>query len=280
MIRWFADNSELNSKWESELPDILVIGGVAIDSNDELAITQEVQSLKSIYHSDTDYPLKWNLKDLKKHFEERNLLDLYNDLLTSSEVWRSSLLEILVKYKVTVIVSALLCYGRSRDSLKSSKDDLTSMTFTNALMRFGLHMKYKKNQNAEVVLDWPDKNLKTPFETEYHSAYYGGQEFLSGPLKELGFSDAPLFSSMNENCLLQLSDLVVGASREFLKFTMDAKRKDSFGVSCFQEILPLFRGYPNDIIGYGLIISPSRSQFKRDIRAKLEEIMKSSSSNS
>ncbi|MEX0998423.1 MAG: DUF3800 domain-containing protein, partial [Thermodesulfobacteriota bacterium] len=248
MLRWFADNSELNSKWEAEIPDILVIGGIVINTKDEPAINNEVRLIKSNYHSCSDYPIKWNIRDLKKYFEGRGLMDLYDRLLESSNECRASLLKILKKYDVTIIVSALLCYGRKRKSLKDTKNDLTSMTFTNGLMRFALHVKDKKHENAEVVLDWPDKNLKTPFEEEYHTAYYSGSHFLSGPLINLGFSDSPLFSSMNENCLLQLSDLVVGASREFLKFSMDSSKENTFGLSCFKDIRPLFRGYPNNVL--------------------------------
>jgi hypothetical protein len=60
--------------------------------------------------------------------------------------------------------------------------------------------------------------------------------------------------------LLQISDLIVGATREMVELSLN-KRDDSFGFSLLKKLKDKFYGAPNNIIGRGISISPTKGEF-------------------
>ena len=146
-------------------------------------------------------------------------------------------------------------------------------------MRFGLHVQELRPKKAEVILDWPDKGISKPFDLEFASAYNKGSTcsksatYKCGQLKKLGFSDHLLYSNMNHSTLLQLSDLVVGATREFIIYTLDQKG-NSFGIECLKRIKHRFRGYPKYIYGRGINVSSGNPILVRKLKDSIKEFFR------
>ncbi|MDI6688536.1 MAG: hypothetical protein QME06_10005 [Desulfobacterales bacterium] len=89
-MRWYADNSELNGIRGSQIPDILLFGGLAVPPDSEFLLRTTIEKAKSEF-GPPRIPVKWNFKDLKKVFEKQNKNSLYDDLLTKSQEWRETI---------------------------------------------------------------------------------------------------------------------------------------------------------------------------------------------
>ena len=57
-MQWYGDNSELNGIWGSDLPDILLFGGIAIKKNSIQALKDIINRVKGRYSEDPYYPIK------------------------------------------------------------------------------------------------------------------------------------------------------------------------------------------------------------------------------
>ncbi|MBK6827239.1 MAG: hypothetical protein IPG86_10300 [Chitinophagaceae bacterium] len=145
--------------------------------------------------------------------------------------------------------------------------------FNNVLMRTSLEVQTRKVNVTQVILDWPDGNNPKRFNHEYYYAYWrgktpAGQDYFSGTLKSVGFHDTVLFASMNHSNMLQFSDLLIGATRDFLSCELE-DREYAIGKELTEIVFKKFRGFPNNI-NYGLSIS-SGNQILKD---RIQELMK------
>lgn len=261
---WFADNSELMGIWGATIPDVLLFGGVCLPREEITRLKDIVASVKSSYSDEINFPIKYNFKDLKKWYQQEGRVDLYQTLLDDSRQWRLSLLEESLQLNYTIIISCINFHSNKADAIKENKDNVARYAFSNALQRVALYAIDTSADECDVYLDWPDKGNHLPFTREYRSAYYSGccfenpdNTYKSGPLKELGFSESVFFTKMEENSILQFSDIVLGATREFIDFSLGKKEVDCFGVKLMKIILPKFRGHPGRILGRGLCMAPS-----------------------
>jgi len=275
---WYADNSELNSGFGADIPDLLMFGGLAVEASVGVALRKKLEDLKKELSGGLVFPLKWNFKDLRDYFRQRDQDELYEYLLANSKEVRDQFFGVLKEHEVTLILSCLVAYSNKRDVLKRTRDPLASHVFSNGLMRFALHVKQSGSKEAEIVLDWPDRSNPNPFDAEYNSAYHEGKtaegnvNYIAGPLEALGFSDSPFYATMISNTLLQVSDLIVGASREFVEVAL-GKREPALGVDLLRKVADKFRGAPNSIVGYGISISPSQSDIRKLIQDRIKELL-------
>ena len=90
-------------------------------------------------------------------------------------------------------------------------------------------------------------------------------QYYSGPLKDVGFSESPFFTRMEDCSILQFSGLVVGAIREFVDFCLGKRDRNSFGVQLTNYLVPKFRGYPGRIVGRGISVSPPKGTLKEQL---------------
>lgn len=278
-MRWYADNSELYSTWDTELPDVLLFGGIAVPWHQESTLSDGFVAIKTQYSKDVSFPLKWNFKDLRKWFEDKDELDLFNQLLKDSKKWRKRAFHLLAGTDVKLILACLVSYGKKRGTIKKTKQKCTGYVFSDGLMRLGMLAKETDDERWEVVLDWPDKADRRPFDDEYETAYWSGTNadqhvtYICGPLKNHAFLDAPFYASMNNCALLQLSDLVVGASKDFLEVAI-GKRDDAFGVDMLRIVVHKFRGFPDRILSYGLSVAPaSDTEFCDKIKKAIADML-------
>lgn len=278
MLCWYADNSELNAGLGADIPDLLIFGGLAVDESVGVTLRNSLTKMKADYSEDFVFPIKWNLKDLRKHFRRCDQTNLYEELLAKSKELREQIFTILEDSEITIILSCLVAYSRERRILKKTREELGRYVFANGLMRFGLLVEEHAPKGAEIVLDWPDKSNPSPFDTEYSSAYHRGQTahksvpYISGPLKTLGFSDSPFYASMTENSLLQVGDLIVGAFRDFLDVCL-CKRGESLGARLLRKVIPKFYGFPNSIVGRGISVSPAQSDVRQIIEKGVDDFL-------
>ena len=272
-MKWFADNAELYGPDKPDIPDHLIFGGVAIQDEPLRQIETILDSVRSRANGGTYAPLKWNFKDLKYFYEKAGRMELYSTLLNSSKEWRREVFREAANVDFTVMVSVLESYSKSRDTQRRKKDDLSEMVFDNSLMRLGLHARDVRPNATEVVLDWPDKGKADGFDNTYARAWSGGTGYNCGRLSHLGFAKAPFYASMTHCPGLQFADLVVGATREFLKHAL-FDDTPGIGVECVSLISKRFRGYPDNIFGRGVNISPNYPKFKQAVTTAINEHLK------
>lgn len=263
-MRWYADNSELQVIWDASIPDILLYGGICIDDEAREHLCNIINAVKSRYDENTDFPLKWNFRDLHDYYRSQGKEQLYNRLLQSSKQWRMQIFREIASIEFIIIMSIIHGYGRAREAQRRTRERLTRHVFSNALMRLGNHISEIGSPYTELVLDWPPEGNRSLFDNEYRYAYTHGRdseqyEYYCGALKNIGFADSPLYSSMNECALLQLSDLIVGSVRDLVDFSL-RRTRGFYGLNRVREIKDSFRGAPSRVIGKGISIAPPRGE--------------------
>lgn len=265
LIRWYADNSYIHGIWGAEIEDILMFGGIALEQDAEQAISAIMENVKKPYKQEADFPVKWNIKDLKEYYEKKGLAELYQALLAESKEWRSQVFGEAADIEFTIIIALIKAYSQQRETIIETKKRLIRYVFSDALMRVGHHVKEVNASAVELVLDWPEANQpRHIFDEEYQSALIYGvtcekQEYHCGVLKELGFSDSIYFTSMKACSVLQFCDLVVGATREFIDLALE-KDKETFGFDLLRGLNMKFRGAPKNVVGRGLSIAPTTGE--------------------
>lgn len=269
-MRWYADNSELNGIRGASIPDILMFGGIAINSDQVRPLREAIESVKAKYgHSRA--PVKWNFKDLKSLYKKQKIEPLYDDLLKTSKEWRLELAEIAADFDFRVVIAVVEGHSIAKKTLSGVRPNLCRYAFNNGLMRFALHVQEEKPESAQIILDWPDRGDSKPFDLEYRTAYNEGKtgerdvSYHSGPLAPLGFEDCASYVNMHHSTLLQFADLVLGANRELIECAI-GKKSSGLGVDFCKIIKTKYRGYPANIVGRGISLASGRSDFRRDVR--------------
>lgn len=276
-MKWFADNSELNGIKEAEIPDILMFGGIAVPAGVEHELRGTVEAIKGKY-AHPRAPLKWNMRDLKALYRKQGQEAMQKALQESSRDWRQEIFSAIAQFDITVIISCIEAYSSDRQKIKSSKADLTGHSFSNGLMRFGLHVKDRQPDHAQVVLDWPDRSESKPFDSEYSSAFNRGVtadgkvSYRCGPLADLRFLDSATYANMHHSTLLQTADLVVGAVREVVECCLD-KKESGQGVDCARLVRDRVRGAPDRIFGYGLSVSSGNRGFSDAVKNGISDLL-------
>jgi hypothetical protein len=278
-MQWYGDNSELNGIWNAELPDILLFGGIVIRKDSIKRLCEVITRNKIKYSDDPFFPIKYNLRDLRSWFDRRGKASLYRRMLRKSKEWRRSIIEESLECEYTIVVACVNIFGRTAGRIRQSKEKVTKFCFADALMRVALLAQEYKAPTCDVILDWPDGNRYVPYTEEYRSAYVSGcchdyplNRYYSGPLKDVGFSESPFFTRMEDCSLLQFSDLVVGATREFVDYCLGKRARDSFGVQLTNCLVPKFRGYPHRIVGRGISVSPPGGTLKEKLFKGMVEL--------
>lgn len=277
-MKWYADNSELHGIKDAGIPDILLFGGLIVSHADEVCLRQKVEEIKRKYSGYSRAPFKWNMKDLKSIYSANKMEAIYGSLIENSWEWRKDVFSCLAEIDCSILISCIEGYSSDRDVIKNKKEELSRFIFSNALMRFALHVSEAKPTHAQVILDWPEKANAKPFDVEYASAFSYGQthdksvKYSSGRLCDLGFSDSVLFASMHHSTLLQVADLIVGATREFIECCL-SKKEAGIGVECLRLVKQNFRGAPEKIVGRGIVIPTGNNDLLMRVKKGVSEII-------
>lgn len=272
-LRWYGDNSELNGIWSADIPDIVLFGGIALDDENAKKLVGVMNAVKASFGTTPRHPLKWNFKDLRKWFQTQGELALFEQLQGRGRDFRKAIFEAAQEVDFRIVVSCVKHHSIKREIIKDTRATVARYAFCNALMRVALHAKDTAAMPVEIILDWPDGGNYSTFTEEYRNALWHGNSgdgsgvvYHSGPLKNIGFRESLLFTRMEDSSLLQFSDLVVGATREFVDFALGRRDADSFGVQMTKMLIPKFRGSPSRIVGYGISVAPTDGELSRFLR--------------
>lgn len=270
-MRWYADNSELMGYRDATIPDIVLFGGVAVPDKEIAPMTRAIEDAKAKYWA-ARAPIKWNMRDLRKHYERHDLAKQHGVLLSNSEALRTDIFAATEAFDYSIIVACIESYQTTREGIKQVRPNLASYVFSNGLMRFSMHAKASGAKAPLIVLDWPDGGDATPFTTEYASAFNLGHTagravpYLSGPLRHLGFCDSVLFTTMLNSTLLQFADLIVGASREAVECAI-GRRNPGLGVQLMKRVKHKLYGAPNKVFGRGINVASGNAQLSARVEA-------------
>ncbi|WDT87400.1 DUF3800 domain-containing protein [Alteromonas sp. 009811495] len=275
VMRWFADDSDLSMLSTHNTPDVVLFGGFTIGFKDELCLKNDIEAIKAKY-ADRRAPIKWNFKDLEKDYISANSHQYYKMMKDNMADIRKEIFEAAARYDISIIVSLVKSYSSDKDKLKKQKDNLGRYVFTNGLMRFAYQAKDDQPARAELVMDWPTKSVSKPYDEEYASAYNKGvcvanNTYDAGRLCSLNFSDSILYTRMKHSTMLQLADMIVGATREFIQMAVKDE-KDRHGPKLLELLAPKFRGYPDKVVGRGLVIGSGNSEIKSLVGSKFKEV--------
>lgn len=269
-MRWFVDDCEFRGNKGAQIQDIFLIGGVLVNDENEKKIREIFENIKLEKFGKIKIPIKWNLKGLDKSYHEI--------LLPESDILRERLIKETLDCDYKIIISCIEAYSLDRKKIKEFKGNLHQFVFDNALMRYAKHIQECSISNASIILDWPPRNSSSIFDHVYNRAFIEGksligEEYYSGPLSKLNFDDCLYFTHMINSSLLQLSDLIIGATHEFIECALGIKEKEkNFGYKCFDLFKSKFRGYPSNTIGRGLIISSGNNELKEAVESAIVDL--------
>lgn len=270
LYRWFIDDTELHSRREAPIPDAYIVGGVLVRSDQQDAIERDFEEARS-KHLPGRAPVKWNVRDLKKDYERADQRHVYDHLLDNAGEIRWDLITSTLQYDFQVVLSVVQARGLSRQSIKPNMRDLAAAAFSNGLMRVGKWAISQSDVKVEVFSDWPAGNDPNPMNREYASAYnngksYSRQNYHSGALRSAGFADSIRWVTSVNSTMLQFTDLIVGAFREFVIFSAGLREDpEALGIKVMQAIEQKVRGYPL-VMQKGIICSPKRCELATQLR--------------
>lgn len=277
-----CDNSELTAIWGALTPDVIIVGGLALNRGALTNLCQQSRHIKQSYGVDPDCPVKWNLRDVDRALRLHGCEGDRSTLLSQSNALRKELIQAIAGSGATLFVSAILAYSNRRQVLGRTKRDLVRFSFGNLLMRLGLYCQESAHSDpVELILDWPESNNRKPFVDEYLDGWRHGRSgtktqftpYHCGCLEGLGFMPSPVFAPMDLDPRVQLADLVVGASRSIFEYALGKQRANSFGVQRFRELLPHFdRNASGRVMGRGITVSPTRSDFSGVVMTALNKL--------
>ncbi len=276
-MRWYADNSELTGLRGAPISDILLFGGVAVPDDSVSFLKAAVEAEKAKF-ADSRAPIKWNIKDLKQHYERIAFVRPYKAFLANSKELRTNIFKAASGIDFSIIISVVEAYQTTREGIKQVRPNLARYAFSNGLMRFALHAKAASALGAQVILDWPDGGDFEPYTKEYAFAYCLGTSpdslpYYSGALRKLAFSDSVMFTTMHNSTLLQFADLVLGATREFVECAIGKRKPGSLGFDLIKSVRHRFYGYPKRVFGRGLSVASGNETLAKAVREWTEREM-------
>jgi hypothetical protein len=276
-MRWYADDSDMKTIKDLHIPNMILFGGIAVSQENEQRLRSAVETAKGGFgNGNKRLPIKWNFRDLKDKYIDQGHGEQHTILLNQMPALRKAIFEAVAEIDFTIIISTLVGHSTDKKILIDLKSDLSRFVFSNGLMRYAQHVKETNPARAEVILDWPHGGNSKPFDIEYACAYNNGKSkdkipYYSGSLESLGFHDSAVYTRMLHSTLMQFSDMVVGATREFMQHSLD-KEKGRHGLELLRIIANKFKGYPHNVIGRGIIINSQAEQTKTLIKQKFNEI--------
>ncbi len=252
---FFMDNSEFTRRYLGVLfpTDYFVLGGYLASTREMKTIEDGVKEIKENYEIPVNLPIKWNLKDIRKIYQSSEKLDIYKKIMDYSDEIRLSMVSLLNRINCKLIMSAKPAYK------KEFRRKAYEWAFINILQRLG-YAAYEEIQSADypsisIIMDWPEAQDRSFFRT-YSNAYYLGEpNFDCGDLKALNFNVNLAVSTTINSPHLQLADICVGITKEFIRWSYEEKNVEKVK-KFFPPLVPFFRKGPRDkITRYGLIVN-------------------------
>lgn len=256
---FYADDTYAKSSTADEPKAIHLFGGIVISRDCEDEMIESIRRVKKKY-THPNMPVKWNFKDntIRKKYEEFGRDEDYREMLSHSRDWRLEIFQRISEFNFSIVVSCIEAFSKDATSIQKIKNDLNTYCFENVLMRVGLDAK-AIGGHWQCVLDWPPDNNSKPFDSGYYRLFHTGKASspaaaICGPLENLGFSHSLHFTRTNHSPLMQLADLVLGATRDHIECRMQG-RESSVGTEAVEIFYDHFRNQNGEVPRYGVIAS-------------------------
>jgi hypothetical protein len=266
---FYADDTYAKSSTADEPQAIHLFGGIVVSRDCEEAMIESIREVKKKY-THPNMPVKWNFKDnsIKKKYEEFGKVEDYKEMLSHSRDWRLEVFQRINEFNYTVVVSCIEAFSKDATTIQKIKNDLNTYCFENVLMRVGLDAK-EIGGHWQCVLDWPPENNSKPFDSGYYQLFHTGKASspkpaICGPLEKLGFSHSLHFTRTNHSPLMQLADLVLGATRDHIECRMQG-RESSVGTEAVNIFYDHFRNQNGEVPRYGVIPSTGNQSLSRRV---------------
>lgn len=275
MHTWYADDSAFHKSKGDKKQNIFLYGGILISDAEDFKLCSIIQGIKTKFLGSEEHnylPIKWNFKDLNRHYESLSRQKQYQCLLPKSKDWREDIFLQTMDIQYKIFISVVENTEPDKRLTRKGRDELRSILFSNALMRIGMFVSHQRIRPVQLVLDWEEN--PDCFMEEYQWALRKGkntrgQNYFCGNLHNLGFHQVPYFTKMANSDSLQFTDLVMGAIKDYTEAYLQG-RTESVGTELTKAIISKFYGYPTNIIGYGLNIP---TKWNRELRYQLTKLV-------
>ena len=216
-------------------------------------------------------PLKWNMRDdsIRKVYEKFDRRAEYEAMIKDSYAMRKALATAIAESDLRIVVSCIEAYSEDRGVVIEKKPELLRFLFENVLLQLAFDASGSPDRWA-CVLDWPTGNEAQPFDQAYYHLFHEGKtasgvKSMKGALEPLGFIHSPFYARCNHSPLLQLADIIVGATREHIEAVIQ-ERTECLGSEVVAIIRKKFRcSYTGRIPGYGVVVSGGNLQLKSHV---------------
>jgi len=269
MYKFYCDDSALKKNHGEEKRPIFLYGGILISREDEVALSAIMKSVKREYTGE-DMPFKYNIKDVEEVYHRFGKEAEYEKIKSDSSSWRKRIIQESLNFNYKIFISCIENFQADKKEQKEIKKDLSSYLFANTLMRVGIYSSENELDYVQTILDWPEGHDSKPYDKEYYYAYNrgknsDGQDFFSGPLKDLNFDQTLYYARCNHSNMLQLADIIMGSTRDWMETELQ-KRDYSIGKELTSLFFPKSYGYPKKVLGYGINVSSNNQTFKNFLR--------------
>lgn len=270
MKLFYADDTYAKEIKDDPFPRVNVFGGILIDKDFEPALLDIISEAKSKF-THPNLPIKWNFKDtlVKEKFDKFGRQEEYRLMLSQSNLWRKEIIERCSQIDYKIICGVVQSYSSDVKVVKRSKPELLKYAFENVLMRLGMDALDHQDQTI-VILDWPPESNPQPFTEGYYRLFHQGKSsagtaLRSGKLADCKFFHTLLFAKCTHSPILQFTDLVLGAIKDYLeaRFT---NRQNLFAFEVFNLLQPKFRQSNGRVLGWGLIPPTGNTVFKEKLK--------------
>jgi hypothetical protein len=253
---------------------IFVFGGFSIPYSNICILKSKIIKLKEKYRIPAQLPIKWNFRDnsMQRAYLKTLEKDQYDALVKNSESIREEALQIISQDELDIQVIVCCTY---KDLVAKGSRDFFLECFANYLQRVGLDLQYGIAEDVQVVIDTPTENRQSEMFNMFSEAYYNGvddrgNKYFSGPLKKYDVYPTLLAGSDLNSDELQIADMLVGATKDFLNWVKYGKEEDRVR-RFYPYVIKRFRKDKNGkIINVGLVVS-HKDQFP-DIEQKLNSL--------
>jgi hypothetical protein len=254
---------------------IFVFGGFSLPYENINSLKNKIIQIKNNYNIPAQLPIKWNFKDnsMQKVYLDVLGKEQYEEIVRLSESIREDVLQAISEDELDIQVMACSTY---KGLVTKGCRDFFLECFANYLQRVGLDLQYKLTDDAQVVIDTPSENRQNQMFNMFSEGYYNGvddrgNKYFSGPLKNYNIYPTLLASSDLNSDELQIADIIVGATKDFLnwvKYGKEGSRVKKF----YPFIVKRFRRDKNGkILNVGLVVS-HKDQFP-NLESRLEELL-------
>lgn len=265
----YADDTYARSSKGEDQNRIHLFGGIVIGRSTEIEMIARIRKIKEQY-THANMPIKWNFRDtpIKKKYDEFKRATEYAAMLKASRAWRLDLFRSINDLEYQIVMACIEAFSTDKVSVQKAKNSLNTYCFENVLMRVGIDAK-ELGGEWQCVLDWPPDNDSKPFDSAYYQLFHYGKASSPkpahcGPLEMLGFSHSLHFARSNHSPLLQLADLVLGATRDHIECQIQG-RPSSVGSEAVDIFYNHFRNLKGDVPRFGVISSTGSPKLKGHI---------------